>query len=227
MAIEYGGTSLSRGQLALFLPNQESIKEFERLFAQDIEEGVLITNIINSVGLNIGDASYVQRGGSNYLNASTTIYQDSTILDGVTKAITVGTGLNQDGSYIQNLTTNYISTATSLDNADELLDNAIYTHTREFVLKSTISLTLSAISQTVLIDATSGAVNVTLPSPSACFDANRSRKIAVYKTDITINQVNILPNGGELVAGGISQFLKWDNEVLNFITDGTNWYLGS
>ena len=184
MATDYPGTSLTREQLSLFLPNHESIREFERLFRQDIEEGTFIINIISAVGLLPGDGSYVQRSASNYLNASTTIYQDSTILD------------------------------------DE-----IYTHTREYVLKTTTSLSINAISQTVLCDATAGAVNITLPDPALCFDANRSRKIAVQKIDSTTNSVNILPNGSELVVFEASQVLSYQAEILNFITDGTNWYL--
>lgn len=217
---------LTRAQLAQFLPNQESIKEFERLFAQDTALALVVSNIINGVGLD-EEGNYVARSGSSYLDASESIYQDSTILDDVIKEITIGAGLNVDGSYIQNLLAKYISAATSLDNADELLDNAIYTHTREFVLKSGISLSLSAISQTVLIDATLGDIDVTLPDPALCYDANRSRSIAIHKTDSTVNVVNILPFSTELVVFEASQVLSYKAEILNFITDGIDWYLGA
>lgn len=224
--IDFTKIKLTRQQLALFLPNHESIKEFERLFAQDTELAGVVDNIIIAVGLTT-DGVYIQRAGSTYLNSSTSIYEDSTILDAIAKSITVGTGVNTDGTYSPYLLANYITSAISLDNADELLDNAIYTHTREFVLKSGISIGLDTISQTVLIDATAGDIDVTLPNPALCFDANRSRRIAVHKIDTSTNIVNILPFASELVVFEASQSLLYQAEILNFITDGINWYLGA
>lgn len=86
---------------------------------------------------------------------------------------------------------------------------------------------LSAATQTVLVDATSGDINITLPSPSQCFNDNRSFSIAIHKIDTTANVVTILPNDSESVVGETSQTLELDGEIYNFITDGTNWYLGA
>lgn len=86
---------------------------------------------------------------------------------------------------------------------------------------------LNAATQTVLVNASSGAINITLPDPAECFNDNRSFSIAIHKTDTTANTVTILPNDSELVVGETSQNLLLDGEIYNFITDGTNWYLGA
>ena len=138
-----------------------------------------------------------------------------------------GAGLNSGGNYVPSTTSNYIDTATSLFIADLLLDNAIFDNVRELIVSATIDTQLSEASQAVLVDATSGALNITLPNPVNCFSNNRSYKIGITKIDITSNVVNILPFATELVVGEASQQLLTDGEVLNFITDGTNWYLRS
>jgi len=139
----------------------------------------------------------------------------------------IGAGLEDGGSYKASSVSNYINEAISLYSADILLDTAIYTHTRELVISTGADLELNAISQTVFVDAVSGDLYITLPSPSNCFDANRSLRIAIHKIDSSENIINIIPNGSELIVGESSQTLEYEGEILNFITDGKNWYLGA
>jgi len=136
-----------------------------------------------------------------------------------------GAGLNTGGNYVASTTSNYINLATSLFNADLLLDSAIFNNVREVVTTVTSDASLLAASQTILADATSNVINVTLPDPSTCFSNNRSLKFGITKIDTTSNIVNILPFGSELIVGETSQYLQQCGEILNFITDGTNWYL--
>lgn len=173
------------------------------------------------------DGNYTQREGSNYLDASETLYQDSAILDAIIKAVTAGAGLAENGSYIQSAISNYINSATSLNNADTLLDSAIWDYTREAISSITADASLLAQAQTVLCDATGGTINVTMPNPSDCFENNRSLRFAIHKIDTSVNTVNIMPNGAELIVGEASQSLLLDGEIYNFITDGSNWYLGA
>lgn len=174
---------LTRQQLAQFLKNHESIKEFESLFDNNNDLITFIENIIAAVDLN-SDGTYKIRTGTNYLDASTTIYGDST-----------------------------------------LLDIALFNNVRELVTPISASVGLTAISQTVLCDATAGAINITLPPPASCFSDNRSLKIGISKIDTTANIVTILPNASELIVGETSQSINSEGDILNFITDGTNWYL--
>lgn len=87
--------------------------------------------------------------------------------------------------------------------------------------------TLKPESQVVLVNAIGGNINITLPEPSLCFNSNRSYRIAVNKIDTSTNTVTILPFGSELICGDINQQLLFQSEVLNFITNGTHWYLNS
>ena len=54
-----------------------------------------------------------------------------------------------------------------------------------------------------------------------------AKTISISKIDTTSNIVNILPFGGETIVGDSSVELLEEGEVLNFITNGTNWYLGA
>jgi len=87
--------------------------------------------------------------------------------------------------------------------------------------------TLKPESQVVLVNAIGGNINITLPEPLLCFNSNRSYRIAVNKVDTSVNTVTILPFGSELICGEANQQLLFQSEVLNFITNGTNWYLNS
>jgi len=175
--------SLRRDQLAKFLPDQKSIKEFERLFSQDRELYTTIENIIE------------------------------------------GAGLNDDGSYDPNLAAKYISIAISLNNADLLLDTAIFDHTRVKIINISSNISLSNENQSVLADATTGNINITLPNPVDCFANSRSFMIGVTKIDSSTNTITILPYASETIVGESSQALLLDGEVLNFISDGINWQI--
>ena len=147
--IDFQPITLTRQQLAEFLPNHDSIKEFERLFAQDTALSILVGNIIE------------------------------------------GTGLNDDGTYTTPLSTNYLTTSTSLYEADGLLDQAIFDYTRVFVYSVSINTELDAEAQTVLVDATSGAIGITLPPPADCYSDDRSFRIAVEKIDTKIGRAHV------------------------------------
>jgi len=138
-----------------------------------------------------------------------------------------GAGLEEDGTYLAHAISHYISSATSLNNADLLLDSAIWDYTREAISSITADVSLFAQAQTVLCDATAGEINITMPNPSDCFENNRSFRFAIHKIDSSSNAVNIVPNDSELIVGEASQYIDLEGEILNFITDGTNWYLGA
>jgi len=138
-----------------------------------------------------------------------------------------GAGLEDDGTYSPDTLAHYISLATSLKNADSLLDEAIWNYTRIAISTITANASLLPEAQTVLCNATDGAIDIIMPNPLDCFEDNRSLPFAIHKIDTTANVVNILPFGTELIVGEASQSLELDGEIYNFITDGNNWYLGA
>jgi len=175
--------SIRRNQLAEFLPDQKSIKEFERLFTQDNELAETVSNII------------------------------------------IAAGIDDEGNYIIPTGSNFIDSADSLYSADLFLDNAIFDETRTFINTIIGDVSLIAGNLLVLADASSGAINVTLPDPALCFSDNRSFMIGVTKIDSSTNTITILPYASETIVGESSQALLLDGEVLNFISDGINWQI--
>jgi len=222
--------SLNRNQLAKFLPNHETIKEFERLFRQDTDFATFINNIIEGSGLD-DNGNYIVPDGSNFLDDTESLYDAILTLDTdiaiFINNIIAGVGLDDDGNYIPRDDSNYLNDSETIYQDSTILDGAIFDHTRELVITSTADTSLSAYSQTQLCDATSGEIDITLPNPSLCFSDNRSLRFAIHKIDISENAVNVLPFGSELIVGEASQTLDIDGEIYNFITDGTNWYLGA
>lgn len=81
--------------------------------------------------------------------------------------------------------------------------------------------------QIVLVDATSSDKLITLPQASEAYTNERSKAVAITKVDTTSNKVVIQTTDGALVVGETTQELLYDGEVLNFVTDGSNWYLGA
>jgi len=150
-------------------------------------------------------------------------------------ATQAGAGLTIDGDYIQEVTANYIDIATSLHNATLLLDTQVKQNADSIslaglgltVLTKTANYTATAITQTLLCDATSGDITITLPSASASYTSNRSIEIGISKIDTSLNTVTIIGVSGATIGGETEQVLLYDNEVINLVTDGTDWWLGS
>ena len=71
----------------------------------------------------------------------------------------------------------------------------------------------------VLADASSGAITITLPSPSSNAIVN------VKKIDSSTNAVTVEPNGSETIDGSSSKTIDTQYESYTFISDGTNWYI--
>lgn len=79
----------------------------------------------------------------------------------------------------------------------------------------------SAVKETILIvDASSGEINITLPAPS-----EKSAPITVKKVDVSEYAVNILPNDSETIDGDSSLIVDSQWSAAKLTTDGTNWYI--
>ncbi len=71
----------------------------------------------------------------------------------------------------------------------------------------------------ILADASSGAITITLPSPS------NNAIVNVKKIDSSTNAVTVEPNGSETIDGSSSKTIDTQYESYTFISDGTNWYI--
>ena len=172
---------------------------------------------------------------SNNIDSGDLIVTDITALSEELNATQTGAGLTVAGLYIQEPATNYIPLATSLANATILLDTQIKQNADAIttaslgltVLTKTANYTATAITQTLLCNAASGNITITLPSAVASYTSNRSISIGISKIDTSVNTITIVGTGGATIGGETSQVLYYQNEVINLVTDGINWWIGA
>jgi hypothetical protein len=87
------------------------------------------------------------------------------------------------------------------------------------VASTSANITLTDTNDIVLASAASGAITVTLPSPTS------GKQLTVKKTDSTVNSVTVSPSGGQTIDGGASYSLNTQYQSISLVTDGSNWYL--
>jgi hypothetical protein len=71
----------------------------------------------------------------------------------------------------------------------------------------------------VLVNATGGAVTITLPSASG----NTGRMYVIMKTDASANSVTIAPTGGQFINGAASISFNTQWQKYTVMSDGSNW----
>jgi hypothetical protein len=73
----------------------------------------------------------------------------------------------------------------------------------------------------LLVDASSGAIAITLPEIAL------AARVIVKKTDASINTVTVATPGSETIDGSASLTISSQNEAYSLISDGENWYTSS
>ena len=81
--------------------------------------------------------------------------------------------------------------------------------------------TATVADEVFLVDATAGAVTVTLPSVSRL----AGKSYTIKKTDASANAVTIDGDGSETIDGAATQSLasQWDSVTV--VSDGSGWYI--
>jgi hypothetical protein len=91
------------------------------------------------------------------------------------------------------------------------------------ITKTTTSYAINDTDNTVLADATSGALTITLPAPSAAI-AGRIYTIKKIGTGDINNAVTVQPGAGT-IEGGANYMIYNDWTFITIQTDGVNWYI--
>jgi len=178
-----------------------------------------------------GLTGYIGNLSSQVSNLTIVVSQ----LAGEVNLTQIGAGLAGSGQYLPDGSAHFISTAVSIHNATQKIDDHLYDVTNDVgllklgvpIVNITGSASLSVATLTALCDATSGDISITLPHAASCYIATRSREIAISKIDTSSNTVTIAGVSGATIAGETNQVLEYQNEVINLVTDGNNWYLGA
>lgn len=75
----------------------------------------------------------------------------------------------------------------------------------------------------ILVNATSGAITISLPTASTI----EGKTFTIVKTDATTNAVVVDPNLAETINGSATYTLGSQYSLIQVISDGTNWYIGA
>ena len=89
----------------------------------------------------------------------------------------------------------------------------------------TTTSSIESVGQAILVDASSEDIVLTLPEPVTCFNSGRSAKIGITRIDNTSHSVTINTLAGLIMLEDSMEL--YSLEVVNFITDGSNWWLGA
>lgn len=98
-------------------------------------------------------------------------------------------------------------------NTQEINDNI------QKIVNVTADYTAPLGNYSIIADATSGVMTVTLPPADEAYGFS----YGVTKKDTSANDVIIQGNGADTIVGEVSQTLEVDGEVINVISDGNNW----
>ncbi len=117
------------------------------------------------------------------------------------------------------------SLATPINPADAAtkayVDGAIAGPARLDVAAINTDTALTASNDLAIVDASGGAVNITLPTPTG----NTGKVIYIKKTDSSTNTVNVKQNAAETIDGTANRVLNSQWDTLAVVTDGTNWFI--
>ncbi len=80
---------------------------------------------------------------------------------------------------------------------------------------------LAADDATILADASTSAINVTLPP------ANTKKDVSyrIKKIDSSMNAVTVVPNGADLIDGNPNMVISYRNSALDIVSNGSSWYI--
>ena len=85
----------------------------------------------------------------------------------------------------------------------------------------TSDYTVASSDTVILADATSGAINITLPAASGAAGA----RCFIKKTDSSSNTVTIQRSGSDTIDGGTSAVIRVQYTCLQLVSNGSNWFI--
>lgn len=89
------------------------------------------------------------------------------------------------------------------------------------ITTKTAAYIVTANDHTILVDASSAAIPITLPTTSGI----TGRSYNIKKIDSSINVVTIDASGAQAIDGNLTQTLNDQNESVTIQTDGSNWFI--
>ena len=87
------------------------------------------------------------------------------------------------------------------------------------VVSVSTNTVLTIVNDVVLVNASGGAVNITLPSPAS------GKILTIKRTDSSANTVSILPSASETIDGTSLKSIVGQYDAVQVVSDGTNWFI--
>lgn len=155
-------------------------------------------------------------GGFSGLAAGLPVYASV-----ATPGATQNTAPTVGGQWIIQVGTATSTTALVINGAGGATAIEIADFSGAYLNRSSVSIntTLTNNNDVVLVNAGSGAINITLPTPSD------GKLFHVKKVDFSANIVSVLPSAAELIDGASSKTLTGQYDSVEVISDGTNWFI--
>jgi hypothetical protein len=91
------------------------------------------------------------------------------------------------------------------------------------IINTSLNYTVLVGNYSIVVDATSGNKVITMPLANTA----SSLIVGITKKDTSVNTVTIQSQGSDLICGSATHVLLFQNEVLNFISDGTSWQIAN
>jgi hypothetical protein len=182
------------------------------------------TNISDSLipavndGYDLGSDSRRWRDGyfgAETLHIGNSIADEARIsYDGTADKLYMGIG---DGQHITVKSDGYVGVGTNAPTSKLSVNGSFAAQ----LSTKTANYTATSADHTLLGDASSGNITITLPAASTC----TNRFYIIKKIDITSNTVTIDGNASELIDGATTYVLSTQYESVTLQCDGTNWWI--
>lgn len=171
----------------------------------DVTDAVLLSRFLNKLVLEI-DTAFGKRGDNAFTQATTIAEINSLLVKHSSELVVIEAALVALEANVNSINSR-VTTIESGTQVVSVLANYSVGQTTEIVIcKATIPIT------------------ITLPDPGLFITSSRTKEVSITSAQSSI--VTISPFSTELVVGEAGQYLV-EGEVLNFITNGVDWYLGS
>jgi len=87
-------------------------------------------------------------------------------------------------------------------------------------ISTTVSYTINQADGCILVDATAGNLQITLPSIYT-----RRSKVSIKKIDFSANFITIFPQGSAMIDGSPTHQIYLPNWTVTLVSDGNDWFV--
>lgn len=183
----------------------------------------LTTGSLNIIlGYNVG--TFLTTGSSNILIGNGTD-SGSNLVEPPTA--TTSNWLNIGNCLYGNLSTQSMAISSTMPTAITAAKLMVGGSIGTKIATLTANTTLTILNSTALVDATSGAITITLPTAASMFDTvtGIGSTFVVKKIDSSANNVSVVVSGGATIDGIATQVLSTQYSSITVQSNGTSYFI--